>query len=290
MAELARPVPALISVGDLAKCLHHPDTKCLDATWVMPGQNPDDLPKGYIPGAQFFDIDEIADTQSSQKHMLPSVSQFERTMSDMGLGAQDHIICYDRHGIFSSPRLWWTLRMFGHENVSVLDGGLPAWIKAGQEVSDKPAKPVSRPAYISAAPLSGVINRQGVKAALGTTQILDARPSSRFHGTSPEPRANLRSGHMPGARSLPFGSLRTPDLHFKSLDEIKSLVEASGIDLTAPIITTCGSGITAAGLAFNLYRLGAKDIRLYDGSWSDWGDENLTQAEAPVQKTQLETS
>jgi len=281
MAELNANIPALLTADELA-ALHALDkVKCLDCTWELPSTN-QNLPNGFIPGAQFFDIDIIAQTQSNQKHMLPSSSLFCLTMSDMGITQDDHIVCYDRQGIFSSPRVWWTFKMFGHKNVSILDGGLPAWKNAGYKTKNTPAEPADKSSYSVSPPLSGIATMSEVKSELQTTQIIDARPKGRFYGTQPEPRGRLRSGHIPGSHSVPFGDLRTPDQHFKPLEDIKAIFTNIGLDLDAAIITSCGSGITAAGLAFNLFRLGAKNVRVYDGSWAEWGDDRWSEEQAPI--------
>jgi len=266
----------LVTPDWLSANITRDDIKVLDGTWVMPGDEAG-LSSGYIPGAQFFDIDLIANTQSPMKHMLPTADVFEKAVSSMGLKSNDHIICYDRHGLFSSPRLWWTFKMFGHEAVSVLDGGLPGWIKASQTISDKPYPPETKGDYKAKPSLSKAADSQCVLDAIDRDiQIVDARPAGRFYGTSPEPRAGLRSGRIPGSFSLPFGQLKTPEGHFKSLADLADIVGMSGIDLGKPIITSCGSGITAAGITFVLHRLGAEDITLYDGSWAEWGaDDNL---------------
>ena len=264
----------LVSADWLAANIDRGDVKSLDGTWVLPGDKTV-LARGYIPGAQIFDIDGIADRQSDMKHMFPSASVFSKAISEMGIKTSDHIICYDRHGVFSSPRVWWTFKVFGHENISVLDGGLPAWIRAGNAVEDKSrATPIlsnyqSRQSFFKTASAQCVL-----KAIDSDIQIVDARPSGRFHGTSPEPRAGLRSGHIPGSYSLPFGHLKSRDGHFIPLGDIADIVGKAGIDLNKPIITSCGSGITAAGIGFVLNRLGAKDITLYDGSWTEWGADN----------------
>lgn len=260
----------LVSVDWLAENFGRPDVKVLDGTWLMLGENAD-LPDGFIPGAQIFDVDEIATPHPTLKHMLPGTFTFIEAVSNMGIEEDDIIIVYDRHGVRTAPRVWWTFKVFGHDKVAVLDGGLPAWIKAGHAISAAPAKPLGQSEYTSSEPILGVISQDEILDGLGHHQIADARSAGRFYGTAPEPRAGLRSGHIPGSCSLPITSLWTEDGHFKSLSDIAALVGEVGIDLDKPIITTCGSGITAAGLALNLYRLGAKHIRVYDGSWAEWG-------------------
>ena len=264
----------LVTVDWLAENIEREDVKVLDGTWVLPADEPS-LAAGFIPGAQFFDIDEVADLSSPMKHMLPSKDVFSKAVSEMGIKNSDHIICYDRHGLFSSPRLWWTFMTFGHDKVSVLDGGLPAWTKAGHNTSKAAASNNGLSSFQAGSPFVETKSQSCViKAVDEGIQIVDARPSGRFYGTSPEPRAGLRSGRIPGSYSLPFGSLKSADGHFKPIAEIAEIVGSTGIDLTKPIITSCGSGITAAGLAFVFYRLGAKTISLYDGSWTEWGASN----------------
>ena len=261
----------LVTSDWLAKNIHREDVKVLDGTWVLPADE-SNLESGYIPGAQIFDIDTIADQSSSMTHMLSSPEVFANAISAMGIKNTDHVICYDRHGLFSSPRIWWNFMTFGHEKVSVLDGGLPAWIKSGGAITEAPSALPVKSSFETSRALIRVTDQACVNRAIGKDiQIVDARPAGRFNGTSSEPRPGLRSGHIPGSCSLPFGSLKTTDGYFKPLSELAEIVGAAGIDLSKPIITSCGSGITAAGLAFTFHRMGAKDISLYDGSWAEWG-------------------
>ena len=260
-------VPPLINTHWLADNLEN--VAVVDGTWVLPAEEAS-LASGYIPGGRVFDLDEVASPHASLKHMLPTAESFAKAVGGMGIGADDHVVCYDRHGIFSSPRLWWTFKIFGHAKVSVLDGGLPAWLTAGHAVTERARDDFKEVDYVPRHALAKVIDKAGVLAALGTNvQIIDARPPGRFAGTSPEPRAYLRGGHMPGALNVPFGTLRRADGHLKETDELLDAVAA--IDPERPIITTCGSGITAAGLAFVMEILGAQDVSVYDGSWAEWG-------------------
>ena len=247
----------------------------------MKGES-DPLPGQFIDGAQLFDIDEVADPNSQMKHMLPSSGDFAEAASKLGLYNEDHIVIYDRHGVRAAPRVWWMFQMFGHKRISILDGGLPAWLGAGYETVDKPAPPQSRSAYLCKPALSGVVSQSDILGQLQQSpQILDARSDGRFFGASPEPRAGLRSGHIPGSRCLPYTSILTSEKRLKPLSELAKLVETTNADLESPIITTCGSGVTAAALAFALHLLSAKDVSVYDGSWTEWGA-----SDAPVSLTQ----
>lgn len=260
----------LVSVDWLDLNIKRADVKILDGTWLMPGEKAD-LPQGFIPGAQVFDVDEIASPHPTLKHMLPNTETFIKAVSSMGIHKDDIVVVYDRHGVRTAPRVWWTFKAFGHDNVYVLDGGLPAWIRAGEHVSDTLAENVIPSEYSTSDAQLGVTSQSEILKNLGSEQIIDARSSGRFYGTAPEPRAGLASGHIPGSYSLPISDLWTDDGYFKSLPEVTDIVSTTGIELSKPIITTCGSGITAAGLALNLYRLGAVNISVYDGSWAEWG-------------------
>ena len=266
---------SLVSVDWLAANIGRDDVKVVDATWCMPSEDAP-LPGQFIPGAHVFDVDEVADLTSPMKHMLPPANIFEAAMSDMGIANNDHVIVYDSHGFRAAPRTWWTFRMFGHDNISILDGGLPAWIKAGHKTAPKLASATAPSFYKAKHPIAKVISQSDILSLLVTEpQIADARSFGRFSGTEPEPRTGLRSGHIPGATSLPFGSIRDANANLKSLPDLGDIVGRTGLDLDKPIITTCGSGITAAGLAFALYLLGAKDVCVYDGSWTEWGGSDV---------------
>jgi len=265
----------LVSVDWLSDNLNSAELKLLDCTWLMPGETAPSQ-TGYIQGAQHFDIDKIADTSSLMKHMLASSQDFAKAVSHMGISNSDHIICYDRHGIRSAPRVWWNFKTFGHEAVSILDGGLPAWVKSGHAITKDVSTASKKSQFKIKAPLLKVADADLVLNSMHTDyQIVDARPAGRFHGTTPEPRAGLRSGHIPGSFSLPFGDLKKADGTFLGLTDLATKVGSTGVDLNKPIITSCGSGVTAAGVAHVLHRLGAKDITLYDGSWTEWGASEL---------------
>lgn len=251
--------------------MNEPDVKIIDGTWVMPGtKNP--LPGQFIPGAQLFDIDAVADPDAATSHMLPPANIFAEAMREFGIKNNDHVIIYDRHGIRAAPRVWWMFQMFGQSRISILNGGLPAWIKAGFETANTVATNTDKSDYQTGTPLSGVSTLEDILAQLGTDiQILDARARGRFDGTVAEPRKGLRSGHIPGSQSLPYTALLTTDNQFKSNEFLLAEIAHLNIDLSKSIITSCGSGVTAAVLAFALHRLGAQDVSLYDGSWTEWG-------------------
>lgn len=261
----------------------HGAVKLLDATWVMPGQPPPPA-HGYIPGAQIFDLDEVAASHPTLKHMLPSAAHFARAVGAMGISETDHVVCYDRQGVRSSPRLWWTFQMFGHEKVSVLDGGLPAWIEIGGELASAPARRDNPVSYRPLMARAKAVDLHAVRAAIGNgTQIIDARSVGRFLGRDPEPRPGLRSGHMPGSINIPYSTLLDQDGKFSASPQLAELFKS--IDLSQPIITSCGSGITAASLALALKILGASDVSLYDGSWTEYAakkDAQITTGHATV--------
>jgi thiosulfate/3-mercaptopyruvate sulfurtransferase len=255
--------------------LSAPDVRIVDASWFMPGspRNPRaEYEECHIPGAVFFDIDEISDTDSPLPHMAPSPEKFSSRMRKMGIGDGYRVVVYDSQGVFSAPRVWWTLRLMGHEDVVVLDGGLPKWLAEGRPTQDMPPPPRDR--HFTARLNSDLVRDAGqVMRALGNgrEQLLDARPAGRFTGEVPEPRAGLRGGHMPGAFNLPAGTLSAADGTFLPADKLKEAFIKAGIDLSRPVVTTCGSGITASILAMGLARLGHWRTAVYDGSWSEWG-------------------
>lgn len=265
----------IVSVDWLAEHLGAPDLRVVDATWYMPAENRPGLAEfqaGHIPGAVFFDIDQIADRSSDLPHMLPPPDDFARAAAALGLHPDDRIVVYDGHGIFSAPRVWWTLRVMGFTQVAVLDGGLKAWRAAGHAVET--GDPAPRPSQSEARLQSNLVRDLGqVRDALEAPdiQVLDARPAGRFSGAAPEPRPGLRGGHMPGACNLPWSAVVGPEGTLRSPDDLRAAFAAAGIDLQRPIITTCGSGVSAAVLTLALARLGLDEVPIYDGSWSEWG-------------------
>jgi thiosulfate/3-mercaptopyruvate sulfurtransferase len=264
----------------LSARLGEPNVKVVDGSWYLPAQNRDakaEYLAGHIPGAVFFDIDAIADRSIDLPHMLPDEAAFATAAGALGLSDRDTIVVYDGMGFFSAPRVWWTLRIFGAKDVRLLDGGLTAWDKAGLPKETGEAKP--EPAHFSASlSRAAVRDFNQVKEALqrGET-VLDARSAPRFRGEEPEPRPELRAGHMPGAKNLHYAAL-ADNGRLVPPEKIRELFQKAQVDLSSPVTTTCGSGITAAVLLFALATIGKHDVALYDGSWTDWA----ARKDAPV--------
>jgi thiosulfate/3-mercaptopyruvate sulfurtransferase len=262
----------LVSTEWLAQRLG--ELQVVDATWFMPGDGigQDSYDAGHIRGAVFFDIDEVSDHASDLPHMLPDADAFAKAAGGLGLRREATIVVYDAHGLFSAPRVWWTLRTMGFPSVFVLDGGLKKWRAEGRPVETKAARPASTMLESVFDPTL-VRDRYAVQNLLERreAQLVDARAAGRFLGEVPEPRAGLRSGHMPGACNVPWGGLINPDGTMKDAASLKAAFEGAGVDLAKPIVTTCGSGVSAALLALALARLGRDDVPVYDGSWTEWG-------------------
>lgn len=264
----------LVSTDWLAGHLDAPDVVVVNA-WMPPVTTPDAkpvYPDSHIPGAVFFDVNAVCDKASDLPHMLPTPQAFSSAMRKMGIGDGQTIVIYDDFGFYSAPRVWWTFRTMGVENVYVLDGGMPKWLADGHPADDNPVRRPERH-FMARLNNSAVANLSAIRSmtASGSGQLLDARSAQRFSGDAPEPRQGLRSGHMPGAKNLPFGELISEDGTFKSQDELKSVFENAGVDTSSPVTTTCGSGVTAAILTLGLTILEAKKLSLYDGSWAEWG-------------------
>ncbi|MBG6163863.1 thiosulfate/3-mercaptopyruvate sulfurtransferase [Labrenzia sp. EL_195] len=270
----------LVSTQWLADHLESPDLAVINA-WMPPVTHPDAppvYPNAHVPGAVFFDVNEICDKTSDLPHMLPQPHVFSSAMRKLGIGDGQTIVVYDDFGFYSAPRVWWTLRTMGAERVFVLDGGFPKWRAENRPVTDDvPRKPqshfTSRLNHGAVADLAEI--RNTIRAS--SRQILDARSVDRFSGVAPEPRAGLRSGHMPSALNLPFTRLINESGTFRTKDELKQIYQEAGVDLEKPVTTTCGSGVTAAILTLGLTVLGARDLALYDGSWTDWGGREDTE-------------
>ena len=266
----------LTETDELARELDAPDLVIIDATWHMPGEGKDaraEYLEEHIPGALFFDIDEIADIKSPLPHMLPPPEKFSSRMRSMGIGDGSRIVVYDRAGIYSAARVWWTFRVMGVEDVSVLNGGLPKWKREGRPLES--GEPLARTTRHFTARRNADLVRDvsDIKALLKdkSAELVDARSPERFSGKAAEPRLGLRSGHIPGAHNVPYAKLLNADGTLKSPRELENLFDEAGADLHKPVVTSCGSGVTASVLALALAELGHRRTAVYDGSWSEWG-------------------
>ncbi|HVT24030.1 MAG TPA: 3-mercaptopyruvate sulfurtransferase [Rhizomicrobium sp.] len=265
----------LVSTGWLAERIDAPDIRVADASWYLPDAGRDaqaEYRAAHIPRAVFFDIDYLSDENNPLPHMLAPAPKFASRMRKLGLGDGNMIVVYDGAGIYSAARAWWMLRAMGHQDVAVLDGGLPKWRHEGRPVQDMETQPFPRH-FTPRANHALVRDFEQMKANLTTRerQVIDARSASRFDGKEAEPRAGVRPGHIPGSTNIPYRELTNADGTLKSAGELQALYKARGIDIREPIVTTCGSGITAAIELLALTVAGAKDVALYDGSWAEWG-------------------
>ncbi|AJJ01725.1 rhodanese-like domain protein [Yersinia pseudotuberculosis IP 32953] len=251
----------------------------LDARMSPPGVVPKrniqaEFEQGHIPGAVYFDIDAIADHSTGLPHMLPSPQLFSEMAGQLGITEQHTVVIYDEGNLFSAPRVWWTFRTFGAKNVRILASGLSGWQQAGYKLESGPAHPTPQTFNVTfnAAAVSSV---DEVLAVLGNNevQILDARPSARYRAQEPEPRPGLRLGRIPGSINMPWGTM-VENGHLKSPQALAEIFAAQGVDLTKPIITSCGSGVTAAVVVLGLAAVNARSVSLYDGSWAEWGASN----------------
>ena len=265
----------LVSTQWLADHLKDPDLRVLDASWYLPPSDRDpkaEYTKAHIPGARFFDLDDISDHRSTLPHMAPPIEKFMSRVRAMGVGDGHQVVVYDGSGLFSAARVWWLFRLMGQENIAVLDGGLPKWIAEGRETEDMP--PIVRDRHMTVRFQNQMVRdvtQVASASKLGDYVIVDARASDRFRGTAPEPREGLRAGHIPGSRNVPFKDLLNADQTMKSADACRAIFEGAGVDLGKPIITSCGSGVTAAVLTLALERMGHSQWSIYDGSWAEWG-------------------
>ena len=275
MAETSDDPQTLVSTDWLSAHLNDPDLRLLDASWHMPDAGRDaraEHDAAHIPGARFFDIDDISDARSELPHMAPATEKFMSRLRAMGVGDGHQVVVYDSTGLFSAARVWWLFRLMGKRDVAVLDGGLPKWLAEGRAVEDM--APVIRDRHMTTSRQNQMVRdvTQVARAAkLGDHTILDARGPGRFTGSEPEPRAGLRGGHIPGARNVHYATLLNDDGTMKSVPALQKVFSDAGADLSKPVITTCGSGVTAAIINLALERIGKTDHALYDGSWSEWG-------------------
>lgn len=268
-------IKSLVSTDWLAEHINDPDLRILDASWYLPdaGRDPRaEFNAAHIKGARFFDIDEVADLRSALPHTVPPVEKFMSRMRAIGVGDGHQVVVYDGAGLFSAARVWWTFRLMGFENVAVLDGGLPKWQAEGRPVDAKPATIRDRHMIVKRqGHLIKDVTQVARAAKLEDHTIIDARPAPRFEGTASEPREGMRAGHIPNSQNVPFSALLNDDKTMKPKAELQAIFDAAGADLAKPIITTCGSGVTACVLALALYQIGKTDAAVYDGSWSEWG-------------------
>lgn len=269
-----------VSTDWLEAHLAAPDVAIVDASWYLPAMNRDaaaEYAAAHIPGAVRFDIDAIADHSTDLPHMLPSAEAFASAMRKLGIGDGMTIVVYDGAGLFSAPRVWWTFKVFGAREVFILDGGLPKWTAEGRPLtSDTPARPQRH--FTARLDNSMVRSLDDVTSTLAarTATVVDARPAPRFKGEAAEPRPGVRSGHMPGAVNVPATDVIAGG-QLRPADEVAGIFAKAGVDAGAPIVTSCGSGVTAAILWLGLETIGANKLALYDGSWSEWGARDDTE-------------
>jgi len=269
----------LVSTSWLGERLGDPRVSIIDASWFMPGTPRNaaaEFAERHIPGAVFFAIDEVTDATNDLPHMLASPAEFATAVRRLGVNNDADVVVYDSHGLFSAPRVWWNFRVMGHARTFVLDGGLPRWLAEGRAIETGWPNP-EHGDFKSRLDPSLVVDLSEVRDAIAAQgpQIVDARAADRFAGAVPEPRAGLKSGHMPGARNAPWTEM-VADGALAETSRLRGAFEAAGVDLAAPIITTCGSGVSASLLALALAELGRPDVAVYDGSWSEWGGRDDT--------------
>ena len=265
----------IVSTQWLAAHLKDPDLRVLDASWYLPGSERDpfvEYQRAHIPGARFFDLDDVSDHRSDLPHMVPPVEKFMSRMRAIGVGDGHQIVVYDGSGLFSAPRVWWLFKLMGQLDIAVLDGGFPKWQAEGHPVEDLP--PILRDRHMMVRRQNQMVKdvtQVSAASKLGESEIVDARSPGRFYGKDPEPRPGLRAGHIPGSKNVFYKDLLKADDTMKSPDEMRQVFLEAGVDLDKPVITSCGSGVTAAILSLGLTRMGKTDHSLYDGSWTEWG-------------------
>ncbi|MEO0356734.1 MAG: 3-mercaptopyruvate sulfurtransferase [Pseudomonadota bacterium] len=265
----------LVSTQWVADNLKNPDLRIFDGSWHMAASNRDpraEYETAHLPGARFFDIDDVSDSRSAMPHMAPPVEKFMSRMRALGVGDGHQVVVYDTHGLFSAARVWWLFRLMGQTKIAVMDGGLPKWQAEGRPVTSEPPvirdrhmTVVERPDYVKD------VTQVAHAAKLADYEIIDARSADRFRGDVEEPRPGLRAGHIPGSKNVPFTQLLNADKTMKDPAALHRIFQDAGVDLAKPAITSCGSGITATVLSLALERIGKTDHALYDGSWTEWG-------------------
>ena len=267
-----------ISPAELASQLERSDLNVVDASWYLPADGRDpraEFLSSRVPGAQFFDIDTVADLEHACPHMLPSEPVFTQCVQALGIGANSRVVVYDGKGLFSAARAWWMFRVFGHDRVQILEGGLPAWIAAGYDTEQgEPTVAKLGEGFVAAHQPAWLADVEGVQAALssGSHTVVDARSASRFAGEEAEPRAGVRPGHIPGSTNLHYAQILSGDpTVLKPHSELEALFDDVGAGHDQPVVTTCGSGISACLLALALHELGRSPVAVYDGSWAEWG-------------------
>ncbi len=269
----------IVETDWLASHLDAPDLVIFDGSWHLPTTGRDakaEYLAEHIPGALFFDIDDLSDEKSDLPHMLPSTVKFASRMKKMGVGDGKRIVVYDSLGLFSAARVWWTFRAMGHQDVAVLNGGLKKWKAEGRPLEEglPPQRTARHFTPLQNSELIRDLGDMKEYVAKGNMQIVDARPAGRFEGTDPEPRPGLRQGHIPGSKNVPSALILNADGTIKSKEELEKLFRAAGINPQEPVVTTCGSGVTASMLSLALAVIGQTNAAVYDGSWAEWGKDN----------------